>query len=441
MRVAKALFVVIVIALLTFQDDGPLSWGPHMVVSPGPPPKRSVLPTPQTRTPIKHIVFLIKENRTYDNMFGRFPRGDGATVGIDHDGNRVPLTPLPDSMVDLQHGHSAARVAIDAGRMDGFSLLTDKNFHATRNQFTTAQPGQLPAYWGWARRYGLGDRMFSSLATSSFPNHLFTIAAQAAGTIDGPNYGVERWGCDSPPNVTVPVFRHGLFGRVRPCFDIQTTAGLLDRRHISWSSYGPPPGARGYGWVAFDAIRPIRDGPAWNAHVFPLAWLNTDLQQGYLAAVTWIVPPFRESDHPFGSATSLCQGENWSADIVNSIVRSKMWPSTAIVIVWDDFGGFYDHVTPPLTTGYLGMGPRVPFLVISPWAKPGIDHTTYEFSSVLKFIGENFGLPTLTDRERRSNSIADAFQYRHRLPRWYAPKSECPVGAGLGAITEPVPTD
>ena len=111
------------------------------------------------------------------------------------------------------------------------------------------------------------------------------------------------------------------------------------------------------------------------------------------------------------------------------------------MIVWDDFGGFYDHVPPPLTTGYLGMGPRVPFLVISPWAKPGIDHTTYEFSSVLKFIGENFGLPTLTDRERRSNSIADAFQYQHRLPRWYAPKSECPANAGLGAITEPVPTD
>src|SRR6478672_11943376 len=118
MSVAKALFAVIVIALLAFQDDGSLSWGPHMVVSPGPPPKRSVLPTPQTRTPIKHIVFLIKENHTYDNLFGRFPAGDGATVGIDHDGNRVPLTPLPDSLVDLQHGHSAARVAIDAGRMD-----------------------------------------------------------------------------------------------------------------------------------------------------------------------------------------------------------------------------------------------------------------------------------------------------------------------------------
>ena len=77
------------------------------------------------------------------------------------------------------------------------------------------------------------------------------------------------------------------------------------------------------------------------------------------------------------------------------------------------------------------MGPRVPFLVISPWAKPGIDDTTYEFSSVLKFVGENFGLPSFDRSRAQVDSIADAFQYRHRLPRWYAPKSECPVGAGL----------
>jgi phospholipase C len=110
---------------------------------------------------------------------------------------------------------------------------------------------------------------------------------------------------------------------------------------------------------------------------------------------------------------------------VNAIERSPLWRSTAIVIVWDDFGGFYDHVAPPLTDRF-GMGPRTPLLVISPWAKRGIDSTTYDFTSVIKFASENFGLPLLTPRERQANSLRSAFQFTHPLKRWIAPLRTCP---------------
>jgi phospholipase C len=139
--------------------------------------------------------------------------------------------------------------------------------------------------------------------------------------------------------------------------------------------------------------------------------------------VTWIVPPYNRSDHPGGA--SLCDGENWTADLINRIMATPDWKHTAIVLTWDEWGGFYDHVAPPHPDRF-GMGVRVPMLVISPWAKRRVDHTVYDFTSVLKFIDEDFGLPILSARERHASSIAGAFQFRHALPKWTAPVRACP---------------
>jgi phospholipase C len=129
------------------------------------------------------------------------------------------------------------------------------------------------------------------------------------------------------------------------------------------------------------------------------------------------------SDHPGGP--SLCQGQNWTVGIVNAIMRSPMWKSTAIVLTWDDFGGFYDHVPSP-HADFLGLGPRVPMVVISPWARNGVDATNYDFTSVLRFIGENFGLPRLNARVDKLASLRSAFQFSKALPRWYAKPKVCP---------------
>jgi phospholipase C len=395
--------------------------------APPPAPRRAVLPDAASTTPIKHIVYIIKENRTYDNLFGRFPEGDGATTGVAYDGSVVPLTPLPDKQVDLQHNHWAHVQDVNGGRMNGFSRVVDKAGEHTLKAYTTATPGQLPAYWGWARRYALGDRMFTSVPSSSYPNHLYAVAGQSAGVIDGPSIGTRWWGCDGPPDVTVPIASEdtmSVAGRRSVCLDIPSVAGAINGRPgVSWATYGAMPGQLGYGWVALDAVKDVRERADWGRHYAPWQWFPSDLRQGYLPSITWITPPFDESDHPGGP--SLCEGENWTARMVNAVVRSRFWKSTAIVVVWDDFGGFYDHVRPP-TADRFGLGIRSPLLVVSPWARRGIDHTTYDFTSVIKFASENFGLPLLTSRERSANSLRSAFQFDHPLRRWIAPVRDCP---------------
>ncbi len=411
-----------------------LPLGPEPVIDPWsvavaapPPPPRSPLPVARSMTPIKHVIFIIKENRTYDNLFGRLGIGDGAGTGRTKDGRTISLLPLLDKETDLQHSYAAGLAAVDGGKMDGFSAIPDKAGNPTLLAYSTASPGQLPAYWGYAHRYTIGDRTFSSVNSSSFPNHLFTVAATSDGIIDGPNYKTSWWGCDGPPGITAPVLgADGKVGETRlpVCLDIPSTAGSINGHPgLTWSSYGASPGQLGYGWVALDAIKPVRESPDWSRHAFPWEWFHSDIAQGYLASMTWITPPFDMSEHPGGP--SLCQGMNWTVRLINDVMRSPMWKSTAIVLTWDDFGGFYDHVPPPQVDRF-GYGPRVPFLVISPWSKRGVDHTTYDFTSVLKFVGQDFGLPNLTARERNANSLRSAFQFTAPLKPWIAPIKDCP---------------
>ena len=301
MTAARVIFAVIVVALLGVHDDGEPSWGPHVVVALTPAPDRKPLPVAASRTPITHVVFLVKENRTYDNLYGLYPGADGTSHGVLADGSTIPLRPLPDKQTDLQHSYFAAHHDINGGKMNGFSTLLDKSGNVTNLAFTTAQPGQLPAYWGWARHYELMDHMFSSAASSSMPNRLYSIAASSAGVIDGPNFRTTRWGCDDPAGITAPAIRHGKLVRVRPCFNIPTTAGLLQDKGLDWAYYGARGGELGYGWVAVDQINDIRDTESWEKHVFPIEWFTHDVSQGYLAPVTWIAPPFNLSDHPGGT--------------------------------------------------------------------------------------------------------------------------------------------
>jgi phospholipase C len=141
-----------------------------------------------------------------------------------------------------------------------------------------------------------------------------------------------------------------------------------------------------------------------------------DLRKDNLPAVSWLIPPEGENEHP-GAGVSVCVGENWTVEYINAIMRSDAWPSTAIVIVWDDFGGFYDHVPPP-HYDIMGLGPRTPALIISPYTRTGsnpdggyIDDTTYEFSSVLRFIEDLHGLNPMTERDKNANPLSGAFDF------------------------------
>ncbi|MFL5799673.1 MAG: phospholipase C [Actinomycetota bacterium] len=400
-----------------------------------------------TTTPIKHVVFLIKENRSFDNLFGRFPGADGTSTANDH-GTTRPLARGFDQRLphDLPHDYSAAIQDYDGGKMDGFDLTPA----AAQYAFTQMTgPKMLPNYWRWAKEFVLGDRFFASVNGPSFPNHLFTIAAQSGGTHDNPSSpsGNQRgpyktWGCDAPKSEKVQVVdTEGVVHQVSPCFDFRTEADLLQHRGIPWAYYAAPPvpweqsPSSGYIWSAFASVRHIRDDAAeWAHHVFPVQQVVDDIDNDRLPPVTWITPQFALSEHP---EYNFCHGENWSTRVIDAIMRSPMWKDTAIFLTWDDWGGFYDHVPPPQIDKF-GLGIRVPLLLISPYARKGlVDHHHGEFSSVLRFIEDNWGLPQLTRRDREAGNLHEAFDFT-QPPRPPDPLPERTDCAG-NAFTKPPP--
>ena len=385
-------------------------------------PAPSTAPSPTTTAPapavpIEHVVLIIKENRTYDSYFGRYPGGDGTTVGLLKDGRTMPLARLPDRSLDVGHAYEDALIAIDGGKMDGFADIPDAGVGDHYPGYVAAMPDQLPAYWAYARRFTLSDRTFSSLEGPSFPNHLYTIGAQSAGAVGNPvdeaGAEVERWGCDAPAKVVVKVIdRNGSSHDSFPCFDFRTLGDLLDTAGLSWRYYAPPQDVPGYRWSAYNAIRHVRESSLWRTHLHKSEDFVRDVRAGELAAVTWIVPPFPDSEHP---PALVCHGESWTVRLINAVMENPQWRSTAIVVIWDDFGGFYDHVPPPQVDAF-GLGPRVPLLLISPWARSGyVSHRAWEFSSVLKLVERVFGLPSLTARDRRADDMLSAFDF-HQTP-------------------------
>ncbi|HEV8565392.1 MAG TPA: alkaline phosphatase family protein [Actinomycetota bacterium] len=370
---------------------------------------------PETRWPIDHVIFLIKENRTFDNLFGTFPGADGVSFGYDQ-GVRRPLTLGTDGSIgsdDIPHCYTCSLAAWNHGEMDGFN----QGAVSDRWAYTQLRRSQLPNYWHWAKRFVLGDNFFSSAQGPSFPNHLYSIAAQSGGAHDNPRrFGPFRssntFGCDAPRGQTVTIVdSEGHEKQVQPCFDFQTEGDLLTEAGLDWAYYAAEPDQLGYIWSAYAAVRHIRETDQWDEHVLPVDDVVRDIRTDRLPPVTWITPRYELSEHP---QYNFCLGENWSTRVIDAVMRSPMWENTAIFITWDDYGGFYDHVAPPQVDGF-GFGIRVPLLLISPYALRGeVDHHLGEFSSVLRFIEDNWGLVQLTDRDRDAENLSYDFDFSQK---------------------------
>lgn len=371
--------------------------------------------TPSGVSQIQHIVFIIKENRSFDHYFGQFPNADGAIKGKISTRQIIPLTHAWDMLsYDLDHTWSGTVTGINGGKMDGFDLEDRGNANGQFMAYTQMAQGDIPNYWSYAQHFVLGDHMFSSQEGPSFSNHLYTIAAQGGGAISIPVIGnkgqtVQEWGCDSPSYAFVqdmdPDFD---IENIFPCFDFPTLADTLQAKQISWKYYAPPYHLWGYVYSAFDAINHIRNSSLWTTNVVSPTEFITDAG-GQLPAVSWVVAPGGDLEHP---PASTCAGENWTVQQINAVMQGPNWNSTAIFLAWDDFGGFYDHVAPPPDNDQFPLGPRVPLVIISPWAIPGkVSHTVYEFSSVLKFIETVFGLPALTNRDANAHDMLDSFNF------------------------------
>jgi len=399
-------------------------------------------------TPIQHIVVIMQENRSFDNLFHGFPGANTVTQGKAH-GKYVSLKQVPLAWKwDLRHDHPQFLEDYDGGLGDGFDdqikgfttgpACGDPINHPKCWTFWTTKvlqsmaysyvdPTIIQPYWTMASEYTLGDNTFASNNGPSFPSHQFLIAAQAGHAVEVPTG--QPWGCDAPSSVTVeqlafgpanpPAFPAATGHEVPgpyPCFAYPTIATLLDGAGITWRYYASGRKELGsYLLSAFDAIQAVREGPDWQNVVSPDSAILSDIANGQLPQVSWVTPTAIKSDHC--GPGSGAQGPAWVASIVNAIGESPYWNNTAIVIMWDEWGGWYDHVVPPqlsdpVTKAYEGLGFRIPLIVVSPYAKTGyVSHKLHEVASSLHFIETTFGLGSLGLADARADAYDDIFDF------------------------------
>ncbi|HJT55370.1 MAG TPA: alkaline phosphatase family protein [Ktedonobacteraceae bacterium] len=390
----------------------------------------------QKAIPLQHIVFMVKENHTFDNYFGTFPGADGATTYTDHKGVVHPLNHQPDRLFqDILHDHAAFLTGYDHGRLDNFSKIPGaiQNINGVLTDEADSQfyQSDIPNYWSYAQTFTLTDHTFTTIRSDSFPNHLYTIAA---ADDDAANIPVifklkHRWGCDAPQAAYVKeIHSDGTHTRAFPCFnDFQTLGDLLSAQKISWKFYSPGKDQSGYEYNSYNAVEHIRLSKAWNEHIVDYTQFATDVANGTLPTVSWLIEPVQVSDHP---TFSVCAGENWTVSQINTIMNNKpLWNTTAIFLTWDDFGGFYDHVVPPVGPNkYLEYGLRTALIVISPYAKPHfVDSTVYNFTSLLSFAEHWLNLPSLGGLDQYANDMSSAFDFNQQpLPPLILQQRTCP---------------
>jgi phospholipase C len=380
-------------------------------------------PTPaiDTNTPIKRVIYVMLENRSFNNLFGRFPGVQGTTEGVEY-GAEKPLIACPEWLPgDLPHDRAAYLSCLNGGKMDGFG----NDAHGVNYAYSVFEERQIPNYWLWAKEYSLSDNFFASAAGPSYGNHYFFIAGQSGGVIDNPEnietrfHDGERfksWGCDAYGD-DVFVFVKDAKGNLTKhdtCFTFPTVGEQLTDAGVDWTFYSATPGQPGYFWNAYNGISNVfHNDEMWRSHTRPVDDLVKDIEASRLPAVTWVTPRFELSDHPPESSGFA---HNWVTDIVNGVMRSDQWEHTAIFITWDEWGGFYDPVVPP-EIDPIGLGFRVPLLTISPYTRRGlIDSELGEFSTPLRFIADNWGLDHLTPRIVKTHSFEHVFDFT-RKPR------------------------
>ncbi|HYL27700.1 MAG TPA: alkaline phosphatase family protein [Candidatus Nitrosotalea sp.] len=422
------------------------------------------------RQKISHIVVIIQENRSFENLFAGYPGANAPLTGCASptpggtSAPRLPAavrpftasspspspspssSPCPsgDAVVplqqvtfqnnhDIKHDWDSSLVDWNNGAMDGFSAWGVS--HGQYIAYTYIEPSEVVPYWTMAQQYVLADEMFPTEFGGSFTGHLTLVAGtddiKLPGRAEVNFPSVAPDDCDSPPGTKSSYVAASPYRKLHPwqggfpCFDqFNTIAQVLDAAKISWKIYATKVLNAGF-WEPFEAIKYVRYGPDWPSNISaPQTNVLTDAATGALPSVSWVTPSKADSDHPVAHSD---QGPSWVASVVNAIGESKYWPNTAIIVVWDDWGGFYDGAPPP-QLDYRGLGIRVPCLIISPYAKQGyVSHVQYEYGSILRFIEETYGLtpgaigPTAQGyTDARAASLDDAFDFTQQ-PRKFVP--------------------
>jgi phospholipase C len=376
---------------------------------------------------IKHIVYVVQENRSFNDMFQGYPGADTVSSGETSNGTMIKLQPISlKTTYDIDHSAEAMFNACDGTgdlpgtecRMDGFNR--EQEYAGPQNgQYAYVPHSESKPYWDMAHEFVLADHMFASQLDESFVAHQYIIAAQAHSAVDVPDF---YWGCGGGKTDSVAtITKKRTYGNAeQPCFNYQTLGDELDGAKLEWRFYTSKYTSPFSGlWSGYQAVSHIFNGPDWKRNIItPQKRFLTDIKAGNLASFTWITPLCRESDH---LSCGGGFGPSWVTSIINAVGESKFWDSTAIFVQWDDWGGVYDPVAPPYK-GYDGLGFRVGLIVISPYAKQNyVSHVQYETASVLRFAEDTFGLGQLSAADARATSPAkNCFDFS-KPPRKFVP--------------------
>jgi phospholipase C len=417
-----AVVVAVACALLGAACEAAAGGNDSVIHTPRQPPPGRI---PTAIHKIRHVVIVMQENRSFDSYFGTFPGADGIPMR-----HGVPTVCVPDPARHRcdrpyhnhllvgpggLHGYADALRDIDGGRMDGFvrtaQLAPLACLHASVNDPTCTgsrrrpaavmgyhTAAEIPNYWTYAHRYVLQDHLFASNLGWSLPAHLYAVSAWAARCANSSPFSCHTALVPGPPHSSPGAKRR------RHKWSWTDLTYLLHRAHVSWRYYvsaGSEPDCASGAVSCVPSPLSAGTPDIWN----PLPQFETVAQDhqlgdivaasqffaaahtGTLPAVSWIVPNQRRSEHP---PASIAAGQAWVTQIVDAVMRSPDWGSTAIFVYWDDWGGFYDHVAPP-SIDVAGYGLRVPGLVISPYARRGfVDHQILSPDAYLRFIEDDF---------------------------------------------------
>jgi phospholipase C len=368
---------------------------------------------------IKHVVIIVQENRSFNNLLYGFPGAKTSKYGYDSKGKKITLEPISLATVwDLEHDAAGFEAACNGTgsipgtdcKMNGFNKewtgcgeSGGVRCPQPNPQYAYVPHSETKPYFDIGEQYVVADQMYASnFDASSFISHQYIIAAQAQSSV---NFPFGPWGCPggSGDEVATVGAQRQFTGYQGVCFTDTTLGQEADKAHVSWAFYTSAVG-EGELWSAYQANNYVYNGPDWSKDVIaPQTRFFKDVSQSKLRQITWITPTCTNSDHAgCGSST----GPQWVASLVNAIGESKYWDSTVVFIFWDDYGGWYDP-EPPAYVDYDGLGMRIPMIIVSAYAKKGyVSHVHYEHGSILKFTEDIFSLPRLSASDKRATSPA-----------------------------------
>ena len=398
----------------------------------------------------QHVIVIFQENRTPDNLFHGLPNADIANTGNNSLGQTITFSSVPlASNYELDHSHTAFMEMYDGGKMDGADKVKITCNQGATNcpppnpQFMYVDPDDVQPYFQLAETFTFGDRMFQTNQGPSLPAHQFIISGTSAPAATSNLFASENpssngsQGCDSPPSAFVMLIDP--LGRENqttfPCFEHVTLMDELDAQNLSWRYYTYGAGSI---WTGPNAIGHLRFGTDWANVIIPQTKVLSDIAGNKLAQVSWVIPDGADSDHASGNQGT---GPSWVASIVNAVGNSQYWGNTAIIITWDDWGGWYDHVAPQIYNSYE-YGFRVPLIIVSPYSRQGyVSHVTHDFGSILKFTEEVFNLPSLGYADALADDLSDCFDLTQTPITFQVVPAEKPAEFFMNTTRAPTPPD